>query len=134
MNEQLLVSANGSYNNKTERNFKKEKEYHYKNILDGVHIEANYQSKTVKCNVCKDNFYYINSKDELIKLIDETIDENGHFPIEMIKLMSKFYYPGSNSISFLEKEEMCFSCYNIWRKQPKKSLFSKIKSVVCKNK
>ena len=91
--------------------FAKQKEEYYKAILSDVYIEPDFQSKKVACKVCKEYFYYINSKEELLKLIEETVKENENFPMEMIKLMGRFYYPGADLISFHEKEGICSCCY-----------------------
>lgn len=106
--------------------FAKQKEEYYKAILSGVYIDPDYQSKKVVCKVCKDDFYYINSKEEVLKLIEETLKDNENFPIEMIKLMTRFYYPGADSIYFHEKEGICSCCY---ANKPKDSFRKMIKTL-----
>lgn len=84
---------------------------HYYNIwLSNVYIDPEYKSKKIVCNVCLEDFYFINSKDELLKLIQETLIDNDNFPLEMIKLMRRFYYPGADYICFNEKKGLCSYC------------------------
>lgn len=137
MNEQLLTTADRSIVD-LECLYKKKEDY-YRDLLDDIYIEEDYQSKTVNCTVCNDNFYYINSKEELMKLVD-TIDENGDFPLEMVKLVTKYHYPGQRAILFNEEEQKCLSCYNQSLNFPTKSVkknyypeqrsvFSRLKSI-----
>lgn len=89
----------------------KQKEEYYKGLLSEVYIDADYRSKKVACKVCKEYFYFINSKEQLLKLIEKTVEDNEKFPMEMIKLMGRFYYPGAHEIYFHEKEGICSCCY-----------------------
>ena len=108
----------------TNMKFARQKEAYYKWLLSSVYVEPDYKSHVVKCKVCKYDFHYVNSKKELLKLIEENVDENGYFPLEMIKLMKQFDYPGADSISFHKNEGICACCY---LHKPKESFLSKIK-------
>jgi len=101
-----------------------DKDKYYKNKLEDVYvyIDPDYASRKVKCKVCKEEFYFINSKEELLKIINETMDETKEFGLEMIKLMTKFYYPGADHIHFHMENNICSCCYV---KRPKTSFTTK---------
>ena len=106
-----------------ERKFLKEKKLYYEKLKDDVYIDPEYKSKVVKCKVCNDDFHFINNKKELIQLIQNNIDDVNDFAIEMIKLRSKFDYPGANSVYFDSKNTICNYC----KVRKPKSLSKKIK-------
>jgi len=110
----------------TKRDFMKEKEAYYKMLVGEVYVDPQYRSKTVKCKVCNEDFHYINSKEELLNLVN-AIDDKGDFGLEMAKLMTKFYFPGRSTSNFHDENMICSCCYI---NKPKKSFKSKIKKFI----
>ena len=94
-----------------------EKKNRYYNSIMG-YIEPGYKSKTINCKDCNEEFYYINSKKELLEIIEKNINEENNFGYDMVKLMTKFYYPGADQISFHEEKQICSCCYIYRDKKP----------------
>lgn len=113
------------------RDFAKEKELYYRRLKDDVYIDPEYKSKVLQCKVCKYDFHFINSKKELIQLIEDNIREENDFSLEMIKLKTIFDYPGADTIYFHndKDENICSCCYV---NKPKKSLKQLLKEFFTK--
>ena len=111
-----------------EHTFLKEKELYYKQLKDDVYIDPEYKSRVVKCKVCNNDFHFINNKKEFIQFIQNNINDDNDFAIEMIKLRSTFDYPGADSVHFDSKNNVCNYC----KFHNPKSLSKKIKDYFTK--
>jgi hypothetical protein len=86
------------------------KERYYQSILDNIYIDPNAPEKKV-CKVCKKDFHFISNKAQLMKLLDEIVDETKPFALEMVRFRENCYIQGEDSKSFVEDKNECGHCY-----------------------
>lgn len=113
------------------------KERYYQSILDDIEIDQNAPEKKV-CQVCKKDFHFISNKTQLMKLLDEMVDETKPFALEMVRFRQNCYIQGEDSITFHEDINECSHCYlykdrkrpsnkksSSWVSKMKKSIFGR---------
>ena len=86
------------------------KERYYQSILDNIEIDQNAPEKKV-CQVCKKDFHFISNKAQMMKLLDEMVDETKPFALEMVRFRQNCYIQGEESITFHEDINECSHCY-----------------------
>lgn len=77
-----------------------------------------YEDARRSCRVCKDTFYWIKTKNELLKCIEERIDETKDFKTEMVKLKYYMALPSDDGLRILESS-ICYYCYKTQCKKDK---------------
>lgn len=109
------------------------KEKYYQSILDKIEIDDNAPEKKV-CQVCKKDFHYITNKAQLMKLLDEMVDETKPFALEMVRFGQNCYINGEESIAFHEDINECSHCYLYKDRKRQSNKKSKSKSWISKMK
>ena len=98
------------YERTLEKRIEENKERYYQSILDNIYIDPNAPEKKV-CKVCKKEFHFISNKGQLMKLLDEIVDETKPFALEMVRFRENCYIQGEDSKSFVEDKNECGHCY-----------------------
>ena len=104
-----------------------EKDNYLNWIADGIYMK-NDAPKERTCSRCKEIYYYIRNKEQLLKAIEDKITGEKPFHIEMIRFYEYADFAGKDTYYIWDDDNMCGCCkYYTRKKQNKKGFFQRIK-------